>query len=295
MSKPKPILVHLALILVSLIYGVNYIFLKTITPDPITPKALLLVRSTGAFIFISILYELKGEKQKIIKKQHWFSLVLCGVCGASINQLLFFEGISRTSAFNSSLIVISIPVFVFILAFFSKKEKFSLSKFLGIILGMAGAALIVINSAKNGNQNDDFLGDIFVLLNCLFFAIYFMLVKPLSQHYQPLLVAKWMFFFGSIISFPFGIQSFIDTSWSTMSIYDYLVLSSLIIIVTSAGYIVNTWALKYANATNVSFYIYLQPLFTGVGTALFMNETFSLAKLLSAILIFVGVYLINRK
>jgi len=208
---------------------------------------------------------------------------------------VFFTGISITSAVNSSLIVISIPVFVFIIALFGKKERITWLKVVGIVLGMTGSVLIIINSAQSGDQSDDFLGDIFILLNCIVFAIYFIIVKPLAQHYPPLLVAKWMFFFGSIISIPFGLTTFLEASWGSMDFYGYLMLFSLIVIVTSAGYIINTWALKHSDATAVSFYIYLQPLFTGIGSALFMNEVFGLQKLLSAGFIFIGVYLVNRK
>jgi len=296
MKKPAPLLVHGALILVSLIYGLNYISLKTITPTPIVPTALLVVRSNGAFLFIWLLCELTGIRQKVVHWKHWLQLVLCGICGASANQLLFFSGISRTSAFNASLIVISIPIFVFLIAYLQKQEKLSWQKLLGICLGMLGAVLIIVQSAQKSNAADDSMGDILIILNCILFAIYLNIVKPLTKHYPPLFIAKWMFLFGGIISLPFGWHDVVATPWHSMSTAQYAVLFSLVVIVTSAGYVVNTWALKFANATSVSFYIYLQPFFTGIGSAIFLQHNdFGWQKILSVVLIFVGVYFVNKK
>jgi len=294
MKKGTLFFVHAALTSVAFIYGVSYILLKEITPVPFKPFPLVLIRTFGSFIFMWLLCLLLKVNQRIETRRDYFSLFLCGVCGASINQLFFFSGLSRTSSINTGLIVISIPVFVVIISRFWKKEKITLSKAIGILLGMIGSAIIIINSAKSNGNQDDSLGDLFVLANCVLYALYLIIVKPLTAKYPPLVVSKWMFFFGFLINIPLCFTSFTETSWTGISVESILILVYLITIVTAAGYLLNTWALKHVSTAVVSFYVYLQPLFTGIGATLFLNEHFGMLKLTSALLIFIGVYLVNR-
>lgn len=215
--------------------------------------------------------------------------------GASINQLLFFKGLASTSSLNAALIVVTIPVFVFLISLFLKKEKIEIKKIIGLVIGLLGSSMIILNSSTNQNQVDSSSGDFYVVANSILFASYFIIVKPLSHNYPALFIAFWMFFFGSIISFPISLNAIVAINWSLMNPKAYIILFSLIVIVTAAGYIVNTWALKYANATNVSFYIFTQPFFTAICALIFLKKEISYIKIICAGFIFLGVYLVNKK
>ena len=48
------------------------------------------------------------------------------------------------------------------------------------------------------------IGDILILINCIAWSIYMVMVKPMMMKYKTVTVVKWVFLFGSIYVLPFG-------------------------------------------------------------------------------------------
>ena len=66
-----------------------------------------------------------GSVKKLTKKD-WVKLASIGVVGGSIPFLLFFQGLSMTSAVNSAFIHKTMFIFVAVMATFTLKEKLNL-------------------------------------------------------------------------------------------------------------------------------------------------------------------------
>lgn len=75
----------------------------------------------------------------------------------------------------------------------------------------------------------------------------------------------------------------------------YWIIIYIVIGVTFGVYLLNAWALSFVNATVVSVYIYLQPILTSMIAITMKQDELSLNKVLLALLIFLGVYLVNYK
>ena len=102
------------------------------------------------------------------------------------NMLAFFRGLELSTPINSGVIITLSPVIVLILSYFFK-EKVTIKKILGIIIGFSGA-LLIINSSKTGiNAPNIPLGNSFFLLNASAYAGYLIIVKPLTAKYNILL------------------------------------------------------------------------------------------------------------
>jgi drug/metabolite transporter (DMT)-like permease len=105
---------HLLLFIVNLIYAGNYTVAKIAMPAYISPEAFIVIRATvGALTFLLIHAIWVKEK---IAKEDWFRLVLCGLFGIAINQLMFFKGLALSSPINASLIMITVPIIVIVLS-----------------------------------------------------------------------------------------------------------------------------------------------------------------------------------
>jgi drug/metabolite transporter (DMT)-like permease len=61
------------------------------------------------------------------------------------------------------------------------------------------------------------------------------------------------------------------------------------------AYLINLWAVQKANAVTVGSYIYLQPVLAGLFGLALGQESLQLEKIIFALLIFSGVYLVNKK
>lgn len=283
--------VHAALLTIGIIHGANYSIAKIAMPEYIQPYAFIMLRLGPAVLLYGILYGL-GSRERIQWK-HLPTLALCGFFGAAFNQLTFFKGLSLTSPINAALIMILVPVFTMLMAGFFLKERLSWLKILGVALGIGGAAYIILEgSLKTGNivfSN----GDILVFLNAVSYAIYLVMIKPLTRIYHPLTVVLWTFSFGFIFSLPFGWNELMQVQWTQMPQEAILSVLYVIIFTTCITYLLNAYAMVHASATLVSAYIFVQPIFATLFASMWGSDRLSVSKLLAGSLIFAGVFLVS--
>ncbi len=296
----KKVLSHIALFTVNLMYGANYVVAKGVMPKYVGPNGFILMRVLGAILLFWTILLFRLEK---VAKKDLFTLALCGLFGVGINQLLFFNGLMRTSPLNASLIMTSTPIIVFVLSMFVLKERATKNKLIGIGLGAIGSInLILIGS--DGGADSSSLGDLFIILNALSYSIYLVLVKPLMSKYRPLTVITWVFTFGLIyvLIWPFSISEFSVVDWNLMPNDIPWRIAFVVIGVTFLPYLLNVLALKNVSPSIASSYIYFQPMiasgFIYLSFLLGLEDytaDFSVWKLASALFIFVGVYLVSKK
>ena len=294
---------HLALIIINLIYGANYIIAKEITPEYILPFGFILIRVSNAlwlfWLFHYWFSKMSGSSNVLLKRKierkDFFRLLFCALFGVAINQLLFFKGLSMTSPINASLIMITTPIVVLVIAFFILGEKITRFKLAGIILGGLGATLIILLGHQKPDSPASLMGDIFIFINAASYALYLILVKPLMQKYHPFTLIKWIFLFGLIYVFPFGWQEFKQIEWHTFTFSVWLGVLYVVLATTFIAYLFNIYALQKVDASVVSTYIYTQPVIATSIAVLLGKDQLSSIKLIAAAFIFVGVYLVSKK
>ena len=282
---------HIALIIVNLIYALNYTIAKDVMPEYIQPSGFILLRVIGGSIlfFLTYLFFVKER----VKKKDFFRLMLCGLFGVAINQLFFFEGLNLTTPINAAIIMTISPVLVIITSAIIINEKITVRKIIGIFLGLIGACILILNSGDISFENDFFTGNILVLINATSYAIYFVLVKTLMKRYNPITVMFYVFIFGLIFVFPFGIDEIQKIDLTTFNEEIYLKIGFVLICTTFIAYMFNAFALTSLNPSVVSVYIYLQPLLASLIAIALNSDSLSLVKILSAIFIFSAVFLVS--
>ncbi len=201
----------------------------------------------------------------------------------------------RTTPIHASLIMTTTPILVLMISALMIGERITLQKLLGILLGGTGAFLLIGYGKAVGFSKEQALGDIMILINAASYGIYLVLVKKLMRRYNALTVVMWVFSFGLIFVFPFGISEFLAIDWATFDTRIWLVVFYVIVFVTFLTYLFNAYALKIVNPSVVSIYIYLQPLFASFIALTFFGESLSFIKIIAALLIFTGVFLVSKK
>ena len=283
--------IHLPLLIVNIIYGANFTIAKSVMPKFIQPLAFILLRvsvSLGLFFLVHKFFIKEKVDRKDVPK-----LLLCGFFGVYANQSLFFMGIKLTTPIHGALIMIATPILVLILTRIIAKEPPNISKTIGIILGAIGAFLLVLGGKEITGGTNTLLGDSFVFINACCFAIYLVMVRPFMQKYHPLTVVLWVFASGFIFVLPTSIYQFSFIEWNTFSANVWWAVASVVLGATFLVYLLNNIALKYASASVVGIYIYVQPIVAALVSLYFAKENFNWIKIISAILIFTGVYFVN--
>jgi len=296
----KKVIAHISLFTVNLLYGANYVIAKGVMPNYVGPNGFILMRVVGAvtLFWMMLLFKL----QKVAKKD-LIRLAFCGLFGVGMNQLLFFNGLMRTSPLNSSIIMTTTPIIVFVLSIIILKEKSTQTKVLGITLGAIGSiTLTYLSSGENGYASS--LGDLFIFLNAISYSFYLVLVKPLMVKYSPLTVITWVFTFGLIyvLLWPFSTAEFSLISWQSMPIDIPWRVLFVVVGVTFLPYLLTVFAMKDVSPSVASSYIYFQPVLASVFIYISFlvgsddyTADFSIWKILCALLIFIGVYLVSKK
>ena len=290
----KTILVHLALFAVALIYGANYTIAKEVMPTYISPSATILMRVLGAtFLFWTLVggkrLVLAGNKEKLI-------LLLSAIFGVVVNQLLFFEGLARTTPINAALIMTTTPLLVLVVSAITGGEKFTFLKTIGVCLGLLGAAMLISSKSVEGNFEFNFnLGDLFILLNATSYAIYLVIAKPLLKKYSALSVSKWLFTLALPFVLPFGFSDLGTTNFQEMPVEIYAGLGYIVLFTTFLAYLLNAWALRSVSSSVVGIYIYLQPVLATFIAVALDKDSLTVTKLIWAACIFLGVFLVSRK
>jgi len=235
-----------------------------------------------------------GEKFRTkIARKDWLTLVLGGLFGVALNQMLFFMGLNLTFPIHASLIMMSTPLLITIIALFVLKERLKPQKALGLLMGISGAFLLMSAGKEITMTGNSAMGDFFVFLNAASYAIYLVMIKPLMQRYRPIIVIRWVFFFGFLFVLPFGYPQFAAIDWSQFQATDYAAVVFIVICVTFFTYLWNIYALQHLSPSTAGAYIYLQPIFAAIISMVVIGEQLTWIKLLATILIFTGVYLVN--
>ncbi len=295
----KKVWAHLALFTVNLLYGVNYVVAKGLMPNTVKPNGFILLRVSGAVILFWLFLLNKVEK---IDKKDYLTLAFCGLFGVGINQLFFFNGLMRTSPLNSSIIMTTTPIIVFVLSIFLLKEKPTTTKIIGILIGAGGSIALSILSSGSSHLSSS-IGDLYIFLNAFSYSLYLVLVKPLMKKYSPLTVITWVFTFGLIyvLIWPFSVKEVLEVDWSIMPSDIPWRILFVVVGVTFLPYLLTVVAMKVVSPSVASSYIYLQPILAGVFIFIFawlgdhdFTADYSWLKVFCSIFIFLGVYLVSK-
>jgi len=276
------------------IFGFNHTIAKELMPDVLSPNALLYCRVVGAaicFWFISLF--LKNEK---IEVKDFKLIIICAFFGMGLNMITALNGLYNSTPINSAIITTLAPIFIFLISVIIIKEKITRIKYVGVFIGFCGTlTLILLNEKSVSSAPNINLGNFYLFINSISYALYFVLVKPLTKKYTMITIMKWLFLFSIFINMPFGLIEFTEINWVEISGVSLLKISYVVFCTTFLVYLLNLYALKNLKASTVGMFIYLQPVI-GILFAIYRGaDKLTVADATSVLLVFIGVYLVSKK
>lgn len=281
---------HLGVLFTNFFFALNLSLVQFLSPEPIGPYGINFFRVGGTLLLLwGFAGWMKSADDKAIRKEDWLRLAACGFTGIFLNQTLFIKGLTLTSTIHAALLMLSTPLVITGLAIFFLKEKLQSVQAIGLVLGLTGATLLVLDRTNMGA--DSLLGDGLIIINAISYAIYFILVKPLMQYYPPSQVIRWVFTFGALGILPIGWGQGAEAIQIGFTTTQLLALSVVVFCGTYLAYTLNIKGIQVLGAGITGSYIYLQPVFATLIALFFLEEKLMLSKVLAAVLIFSGVYL----
>lgn len=286
---------HLALITVAIFYGVNYFTLKVVFNEGFNSFEILGLRCAVAVTFFVGFHALR-IREKIKDRKDYWRLAVCGLFGVGLNQTFFLWGLSETSPLNAAVLMITVPIFVFLLAWALRQESINLQKILGLLISFGGAiGLTLVGAGGEGSSESSIFGDILISINACSYGLYLVLVRPLVLRYNAFTITKWIFIFGSIPNITVSLFFFTPSHFESISSDALYGIIYLVLAATIGAYFLNAWAMKTVPSSSVGIYIYVQPVFVALLSALLSQGELSLLKIQYILLIFAGVFLVTTR
>lgn len=290
LPHPSPLIVHGALFLVGLLFGANY-FVAKVAMREITPPALVAIRTLGAaaVLFAASAFW-RGRAPRItLSKSDFAQLFAFSLLGASINQLCFLEGLTRSTATNASIIFVATPVVTLAFAVLLRRERASWQAITGIILGLIGALILIVPRGGVDITTNAMTGNILLFLGAASYSLYLVLTRPILTRHDPLRVVSWTFLFAGLTMVPIGYSGLKAVYASGLSPAAWWSVAYAVVGATALPYLLNNWALVRVQASTVAIYILVQPLVAGGLGHIFLGERLGADTAVAAILIVGGV------
>ncbi|RYZ94176.1 MAG: DMT family transporter [Sphingobacteriaceae bacterium] len=242
---------HLALLGTNVFFAINYTAIKYLVNGGFAkPFGLNLVRVGVSTVLLWLLFIIKPTTVVILKKDVG-RFLLCALLGITINQLLFVKGLSLTYSIHASLLMLTTPILITIMAAWLLKEKLTAYKLGGLAFGIVGAVILVSSRDNTGNADDVLLGDVLVILNAIAYTFYFILVKPLMQRYNPVAIIRIIFTIGFFMMLPFCWAEFRAMDFGSYTNPAWIALGVICFTGTFLAYLFNIYGIKILGAAMV--------------------------------------------
>lgn len=312
MKKSNNIVFHLIAITVVMIWGSTFIFTKLLLLNNLSSAMIFTLRFTIAYVMLlaySLFSSFFGRhRQKAVKTKsskggfRWFSnnlkdelvFLLLGISGGSLYFLAENSAMNYTTATNDSLIVCSCPLFTtFLACLFFKSERINRRQLTGTLIALAGMALVVLNGQFVVHVSPK--GDLLAFVACLCWAVYSLIMIPMSKRYSSLFITRKVFFYGLLTMIPYYMIFPGPIPWSSLCHTDVLSHLLYLSLVASAGcFLTWTWVMKKLGVVVATNYVYLNPLATIVFAWWLLDEPVTLWLLVGTGLLLFGLYELNR-
>ena len=292
MHTTKNYIYHLIAILTVGIWGLTFISTKVLIEHGLSPQEIFLLRFLMAYLGIWFISPRKLFADNW-KDELW--LLWGGVTGGSFYFFTENTALEITLATNVAFIVCTAPLLTTILSLLIyKKEKATAGLVGGSLLALVGVALVVYNG--HFILKIPPLGDFLTLLAAFSWAFYSLIMKKMSGRYRTTFITRKIFFYGILTILP----AFILHPWqfSLSGLWQPAVWMNLLFLGVLASlvcFVVWNIILKQLGAVRASNYIYLNPLFTLIGSAVLLDEQFTVMSLMGAMLILGGVYWAGKR
>lgn len=281
-----------ALACVQIFFGIHYFVAKLIL-QMMPPRAWAAVRITAAAALL-LAYNLVFLRRHPRRLADVGRLALFALFGVVLNQILFVEGLARTTPAHSSIINSLIPVMTLAIALLARREPVTRGRVMAVVVSFA--SVLVLLGVENFRLDDALVvGDLLTLANGLSFSIFLVLSRDVLARSDPLAATSYLLLFGAVGILVAGAGPLSRVDFAALPGRFWLLAAYAVVFATVLAYFLNYYALRHTDSSMVALFIYLQPPIATALSMAFLGERPGPRFWLAAGGIFVGVFLAVRE
>lgn len=258
----------------------------------IAPLDMALIRFLLATIVLWPLGE-RNRAGRVIERNDQYRLWVLGLLAIPINQGFFLYGLQWTTTGHAALLYGLTPMFVMLFAAWKLKERITLWRLSGIVLALAGVILVLFEKGIT-LAPDQFIGDVFVLIAVVAWALYTVLGKPLIEKYGAMVVTARAMTYGTILFIPLGLTSIVGFEPAAVSAESWMGLLYCALLTSVVAYSLWFWALKFIDATQVAVFNNFQPVIAAMIGYVLLGEPLTSMFVGGGVLVLIGVFVTGK-
>lgn len=273
------------------IWGSTFISTKVLIHNGLTPAQIFTMRFLMAYVLML------AVSHKRLFARSWkdeLMMLALGATGGSIYFLTENCALEYSTATNVSLIVCSCPLFATILfCICFKSEHLRRRQAIGAAIAFLGMTAVVLNGQFVLHLSP--LGDSLAFAACLCWAVYSILMKPITGRYGSGFITRKVFFYGLVTIIPYYI---VFPEAPSMEILTRpVVIANLLflgVIASMVCFLTWTWCIHKLGAMRATNYVYVNPVATIVFATWILDEHITPWFILGTVLIILGLYMSNK-
>ncbi|MDH5403408.1 MAG: DMT family transporter [Candidatus Heimdallarchaeota archaeon] len=292
-NKDKSIILNfVSMLLVALFWGLSWPAGRVVALY-IQPNIAAFLRVTIALpLFFLAAYFIEGNIK--IPKEFHKQLFFLGLLQVTLYSTLFLVGLRYTSGSDASLVIATNPaITAFIASRKYEDEKLTTNKILGLLVSLGGVVIVVLFS-PNTQVETRYLGNSIILFAAICWAFFTVFSRPILQKIKPIVFTAWIMFYGWIFLFIIAIIIGIEIP----PLSEVAVIGSLLYMAIFAmviAYILFNKSVGKIGPSKTAIFVNLVPIIGVTSSVLILRENFSLWYIVSLIMIFTGIYVVNSE
>ena len=290
MENKGVIRAHIALVGCNIVWACDYPFYNLLLGKYIEPLAMV----TASLVVATALswLPLLWQKWEDIQRKDWWLIIFAAVLMGVLRKMLMMFGLSRTSPIDGSIIATLVPIIVLIVSVIGRIDMFTPRKVLGLILGFAGAAAVVVTSHSPSHVNSEMWGNVMMICSGVVTALYMVFFKRLASKYRITTILRAIYTISAILLLPVGIDSVVEIDFKDMTPALWGAAAFVLIVPTYLPNLLLNYSLRCLAPTVSSTYTYIQPvLAVALSVAMGLDRLHADTVLFAAFLFF-GVWLV---
>lgn len=289
-AKPASHAIEAALVLMAVIWGVNFSVVKygTQVMEPIAFNALRMLLGAVVLLALALGRPAARPAPRDLRK-----LLLLGVLGHCVYQVLFINGIARTRAGTAALVIAASPAMVALVARLFGHDRLPVRAVVGIGLSIAGVSLVLGGTAAT-EGGSHVLGDLMILVAVACWAFYTNWLVELTQRVDAVQTAAWTLVGGvvplALLAGPaLARVEWGAVTWLTWGAVAYAGVGAMVI-----AYLIWYRGVHLIGPTRTSMFANLQPVVAVLVAWVALHEVPTLVQGLGASTVIGGLYLARR-
>jgi drug/metabolite transporter (DMT)-like permease len=274
-------------------WGVSFVATKSVVTE-LSPATVVGARAAlGAALLFGIL--LARGRPAWPPTDAWRSLAVMGFVGVAFHQTLQAYALTLTSATHSGWLIGLIPLWSAILSALLLRERLGLRKVAGLLIGFAGALLVVTRGRLDPGlvALPSTRGDLLMLVSTVNWALYSVIGHATIRRLGPTLATAGAMLLGGLMVAPVFVAGGGLGELGRLSAGGWGALLFLGLACSGLGYLFWYGALERVEASRVAALLYVEPLVTLAAAAWLLGEPVGLVTALGGLTVLGGVVLVQ--